>query len=96
MRRASKVDANQADLVEEIRAHGYSVLHLHKVGEGCPDILVGKHGVNTLLEIKDGNKVPSRRKKTIAQIKFHDEWRGQAAVVKNITEALAELRKPDD
>ncbi|MBM1817173.1 hypothetical protein LOE09_09015 [Pseudosulfitobacter pseudonitzschiae] len=61
---------------------------LHAVGMGCPDIIVGHRGVNTLMEIKDGSKPPSARKTTTWQDTWHAEWRGQVCIVKSPTEAL--------
>lgn len=81
MWRAAKVDANQAVIVETLRAVGATVLHLHTVGQGCPDLLVGLRGRNVLMEIKDGNKPPSARRLTPDEQKFMDEWRGDPPVI---------------
>lgn len=89
MRRAAKVDANQADIVEALRAVGATVQPLHMVGDGCPDLLVGYRVQNFIMEVKDGDKPPSRRKLTPDQVDWHSEWRGQKAVVKTPEEALA-------
>ena len=51
-RTAAKVDANQADIVAALRRIGATVQCLHQVGHGCPDLLVGWHGENILLEVK--------------------------------------------
>lgn len=93
MRRASRVDTNQSEVVDALRKAGASVLPLHAVGGGCPDLLVGQFGVNFLIEVKDGTKPPSARTLTPPQVTFHDEWRGQKAVVKSSEEALALLRR---
>ena len=45
MRRASKVDANQHAIVKLLRRLGATVQHLHHVGSGCPDLLVGAPGL---------------------------------------------------
>ena len=95
MRRAAKVDANQAEIVEELRAIGCTVLLLHQVGNGCPDILVGYRGNNWLFEVKDGAKPPSARKLTDAEQKFFDEWRGQRSVVNDVYEAIEYLTHYD-
>jgi len=92
MRRAAKVDANHAEIVATLRAAGCWVLDLSAVGRGCPDLLV--HGpVHNwdfkLIEIKDGRKVPSARKLTPDQIKFHAGCRGPVVVVTSVDEALA-------
>lgn len=91
-RYAAKIDDNQPEIVAAWRAVGASVLLLHRVGEGCPDTLVGFRGESHLVEIKDGDKIPSARKLTKHQVKFHREWRGSPVhVVKNVDEALAVL-----
>ena len=86
--RAAKVDANQPEIVKALRAVGATVEHLHKVGAGCPDLLVGYKGVNYLVEIKDGSLPPSARKLNERQVPWHRDWRGQVAVANNIEEAL--------
>lgn len=87
-RRAAKVDANQPEIVAALRGAGASVEHLHAVGGGCPDILVGHLGVNYLMEIKDGSKPPSKQKLTLDQEKWHPAWRGSVHIVKSIEDAL--------
>ena len=88
MRRAAKVDANQADIVAALRMAGATVQPLHAVGKGCPDLLVGYQRDNYLLEVKDGSKVPSAQKLTEDQVEWHELWRGQAAVVNDVKSAL--------
>lgn len=88
MRRAAKVDANQAEIVEILRWSGATVELLHQVGGGCPDLLVGFRGRNYLLEVKDGSRKPSERRLTEAEIYWHDNWRGQVAIVNSADEAL--------
>ena len=39
--RAKRVDQNQKDVVKALRDSGAYVFHLHEVGQGCPDLLVG-------------------------------------------------------
>ena len=83
MRRAANVDANQAEIVEKLRKCGVSVQHLHSVGSGCPDLLVGWRGVNILLEIKS-DKTPTKK----CQTEWHLKWAGQSAVVRSFQEAM--------
>ena len=85
--RAYRVDGNQKAIVAALRAEGFIVQHLHKVGEGCPDLLIG-HSVNgrpynVLLELKDGDG-----KLTAQQVIWHAGWRGQVAVVNNAKDAI--------
>ena len=88
MRRAAKVDDNQTEIVAALRKIGATVQPLHAVGRGCPDILVGWRGMNTILEIKDGKKPPSARKLTEDQEKWHAAWRGQVTVVETVEQAI--------
>ena len=88
MRRRAKIDANQPLIVRALRDAGASVLHLHELGHGCPDILVGKDGRNVLMEIKDPCRKPSERKLTDDEQEFHGLWRGQVKVVETAEEAL--------
>jgi hypothetical protein len=88
MRRAAKVDANQAEIIAALRKIGASVQPLHAVGAGCPDLAVGWRGMTSLLEIKDGSKPPSARKLTPDQVKWHAEWRGHVAVVETVEQAI--------
>ena len=86
--RAARVDANQPGIVRALRAVGASVQSLSAVGDGVPDLLVGFRATNYLLEVKDGTKVPSARKLTDDQEKWHAAWRGQKQVVQTVHEAL--------
>lgn len=88
MRRASRVDDNQADLVAKLRDAGMSVAVTSQVGHGFPDLVVGYEGCNLLLEVKDPNKSPSRRKLTPDEVKWHDEWQGTVHVVTTPQEVL--------
>ena len=87
-RRAAKVDANQPEIVAALRRAGCSVEHLHAVGAGCPDLLVGYRGQNYLVEVKDGAKPPSARHLTPDQVEWHAAWRGGVAVACNVSEAF--------
>ena len=95
MRRVAKVDANQAEIVEALRAIGATVQHLHMVGRGCPDLLVGFRGLNWLLEIKDGSKPPSRRRLTPDEKEWISGWAGTTIVVLSVEEAIEVLSHDD-
>ncbi len=86
--RAAKVDDNHAQIVKSLRGVGATVISLAAVGGGCPDLVVGYRRTNYLMEIKDGAKVPSARKRTPAQIHFAETWRGSHVLVNNPREAL--------
>lgn len=93
MRRAAKIDANQEQVVQVLRAAGATVQSLAAVGKGVPDLLVGYQGKTLLMEVKDGNKSPSQRKLTEDQVAWHGAWRGGAlSVVDGPEAALRALR----
>lgn len=85
---ASRVDANQEEIVNAFRKLGYSVHCLHAAGGGVTDLLVGKHHINLLVEVKDGSRVPSERYFTKPQRKFHFSWQGQKCVVKCLEDVM--------
>jgi Holliday junction resolvase len=84
-----KVDNNQTQVVKALRDMGATVQHLHAVGKGCPDIVVGFKGKNLLLEIKDGDK----KVLTPDQVNWHKLWKGQVSVVTNADDAKLLLWK---
>lgn len=88
MRRAARTDGNHSTIRDGLRKAGASVFDLATVGKGMTDLIVGYHGVNYLIEIKDGTRPPSQRKLTPTQVDFHAKWRGQRAVVTTLMEAL--------
>lgn len=83
-----RVDSNQKEIVKALRGVGATVQHIHEIGKGCPDILVGYRGLNYLMEIKDGNKPPSKIKLTQDEKKWIAEWKGHVVVVNDIDQAL--------
>lgn len=76
-----RVDANQAQIVRILRDMGCSVAHMHELGKGAPDILVGFRGENFIFEIKDPDKPPSQRRLTEDEEKWHTRWKGQVNTV---------------
>lgn len=100
---AARTDDNQAGTVAVLRQAGASVQTLHRVGGGCPDLLVGWRShrcphcgkdagrFNYLYELKDGFKAPSRRQPSNKQREWHAAWRGQIDVVESYQQALAIL-----
>jgi len=80
--RRGKRDTNEARIVNTLRAAGYTVQRLSE--KGVPDLLVGGHGVNVLMEIKTD---PSHRL-TPDEAIWHKNWRGQVAIVYDDVDAL--------
>jgi Holliday junction resolvase len=93
MRHAARIDANQEQIVAALRAMGATV-RIVTQGNGLPDLLVGFRGMTILMEVKDGQKVPSARKLTSAEQKFFDEWSGGiVAIVNSVDEAIDLLKR---
>lgn len=68
MRRAAKVDANQASIREYLEAHGCQVVSTAALGNGFPDLMAcwGEHVA--LVEVKDGHgKLRERQAEFIAR-----------------------------
>lgn len=79
-----RTDQNQTEVVEALRAIGASVQSLASVGSGCPDLLVGYHRQNLILEIKF-----EKGTWTDPEVKWHMNWHGQVAVARTAEEAIA-------
>ena len=97
MRRAGRVDDNQNAIVAALRKIGASVAITSGAGGGLPDIIVGMHGINLLIEIKDSAKPPSAKKLTPAEAHFVANWKGRPVkIIESPEEAvnyvLAECR----
>ena len=92
--RTAKRDANHAGIVAALRSAGCSVLELHAVGDGCPDLLCGARGRDYLLEVKRPGvagraRGASQARTNARQAGFRDAWRGHpVAVVTSAAEAL--------
>jgi hypothetical protein len=79
-------------VVSALKHIGCSVLSLAAVGGGVPDLLVGYGAFNILLEIKHGDKSPSRRQLTPDQVDWHRGWLGQKAIIYSAEEAIEYVR----
>ena len=93
MRRAARVDENQAEIVAALREiPGVTVRSLAAVGDGFPDISVGYRTVNYFFEIKNPSKPKRDRRLKPKQKKFREEWTGQvhiAETIKDIIDVIA-------
>ena len=53
MRRAARVDRNQAEIAAALRNVGATVQSLAAIGEGVPDLMIGHNQHTYLFEVKD-------------------------------------------
>jgi hypothetical protein len=91
-RYARKVDGNQGEIVAALEAIGVRVFDTSSVGQGLPDLVCMRGGKTTWVEVKNGDRPPSARKLTLAQVRFRDKALSagvQIHVVENIEQALA-------
>jgi Holliday junction resolvase len=86
---ARKVDSTQKGIVDGLRKSGFSVRILSRIGQGGPDLLIGKNNHDVQVECKTIHytpKKPTTPRKTAAdglranQTKFRDEWRGSSII----------------
>lgn len=90
-----RVDANQKAVAAAMRRAGCTVVLLHTVGQGCPDLLVGVHGSTWLVEVKDEEsadrldrgKVAKNAATATRQKEWAAAWRGAPPIM---------VRSPDD
>ena len=94
-RYAKRTDDNHADVVAEFRAAmpEATVFDASGAGRGFPDLVVGWKGQNYLIELKDPDKPPSRRKLTEAQEKMHLQWQGQIDICHTAAEMCAVIAR---
>jgi hypothetical protein len=88
MRKHGKVDGNHAEIVAALRRTGAQVVSLAPIGQGCPDLLVGRadgdgRPRNYLLEVKTdtGKLTPDEQE-------FFSNWPGQVRIVRCVEDAL--------
>jgi hypothetical protein len=80
--KAAKTDKNQAEIVKALRKVGASVQLLHRVGGGCPDLLVWYNGYY-LFEVKTkGSKLNK------LQQKWWENWHGELYTVTSAEDAI--------
>lgn len=79
-----RIDVNQPEIVDELRAQGFSVKDVHALPKFA-DIVVGYRGVNFIFEIK----TDSKKKLTPDEQKFKDSWKGQYNVITSASQAIA-------
>ena len=93
MRRAAQRDGNEMAIVTALEALGCSIQRLST--KGVPDLLVGWHGHNVLLEVKDPHAArgPAQATRlTPDQVIWHSKWKGQAHIVQSEVEAIQVMR----
>lgn len=92
-RYSAKIDANQPEIVKQLRQLGYTVQ------TGVDDILVGAKGKTFWFEIKDPEKALNKngtyRSGAIkdSQKKLSNEWKGHYRIVHSLQQILDEIKE---
>ena len=87
---AKRVDENQKLIINTFIAMGASILNLSRVGQGCPDLLIGYKGKHSILVEVKANE---RKSYTEPQVKFMQNWRGGAVCRIDSVDAAIRLIK---
>ena len=82
----NRTDDNQAEIIDALEKAGATVISLGKIGDGCPDILIGFRNINILAEIKNPQ---TKGRLNTKQEYWHKWWRGQRAVITTPEEGLS-------
>jgi len=92
MRYKLKKDEHHAAIARELKAGGFCVCDLSRVGCGVPDLLVSRNGVWVLVEIKTpkGLKTALERR-SAGQIEFHAKAKGPIITAYTASEVIHEF-----
>jgi Holliday junction resolvase len=93
MRRAARRDDNEKAIVDALERVGCMVQKLTQ-GDGVPDLLVGvPSGKLIVIEVKDGDKVPSAKRLSEKELAWHQRWaRYPVFVVEDVEQAVKASR----
>lgn len=94
MKRTQSSDDNQPDIVKRYRAHGAEV---DVVSKWRPyDLVVSVAGQTSLVEIKNPEQPPSKRKLSDNERDFHEKWKAPIPIILTIDDVdahVAAMRK---
>jgi hypothetical protein len=86
---AKRVDSNQKEIVKVFKDLGCSVFDTSRIGQGFPDLVIGKNQKTVLVEIKSSTSA----KYSAAQDLFMMNWRGSTVVRINDIDGAIRLVK---
>lgn len=87
--RGCRTDANHAEIVAAFRQAGASVYDASPMGKGFPDLIVGHHGKNHLVEIKNPQSSYGRAGLSKRQADFAATWAGAPVmIIRTVEEGL--------
>jgi len=86
-RYARRKDSNHNAIASALISIGVGVLDTSAMGDGFCDLVTFHRGTIRHLEVKDGEKAPSARKLTIAQVRAHELARVHGCTIHVVTSA---------
>ena len=91
-RYAKRTDANHAEIRDELRKAGYTVIDTSHIGNGYPDltVIIGCK-LPILLEVKDPSKPKSSQSLTDKELEFFELFMPICYVVTSIETALVAI-----
>jgi Holliday junction resolvase len=82
MRRANRRDLQHKHIVADLLKLGFSVADTSMVGDDFPDLVVGRNGMDRLVEIKSGKKIHHQSADLReGQEDFRQKWKGSRVIV---------------
>ena len=87
--RYGRKDGNQRDFEKAFAAMGYSWRDMSSVGSGFPDMIVAKHKVTILIEVKRDGKQSLRPGQEI----FRQTWKGHIITAHDPSVAVKQCEK---
>jgi hypothetical protein len=91
MRRDAKQDENHKEIRTAARAMGAGWLDTFQLKNACDAMMVYR-GQTVAIEIKDGQKPPSKQKLSEGEKIFRDHWTGRSghyAIITSVAELMA-------
>jgi Holliday junction resolvase len=90
LRKRPRLDSNHNEIRQALEKMGWGVKSMAGVGDGFVDLLAVKAGRIVLIEVKDGDKVPSKRKLTEDECETH-HWFSTYGVEVILVTCIADL-----
>ena len=91
LRYARRKDKNHGEVVSAFRALGCSVLVIDCSQANAPDLLVGRNGVDQLVEVKPQSNVKRTSQLRPGQVDFAVSWKGRYVVVARTVDDVARI-----
>ena len=85
----ARTDRNHKEIMRAFRDCFCEVEDTSRLGRGFPDLVVNTPGGRLLLvEVKDGEKPPSARELTPAEVKFQKRFESHYRIVKSVDDVM--------